>query len=640
MINYKVNMRLFTLSIISTLIIWVGLSAKIFAQTSNSKIDTTISFEYELVPIHTIQGKGSKSPLIDKEVKIKGIVVGDFQTGHKLKGFFLQEENADTDTLTSEGIFVFDNKKPEVDVKVGDKLELIGKISEYHGLTQISDVRDVKVISSNNPLPQPLKVYLPFPNKSYLEQFEGMLVTFPQALFVTNFYRLGRAGEIELSSGARLSQPTNVVLPGIAANELQEFNDRNKIVLDDGNFIQNTDPVAYPVVGFDADHSLRGGNTTQSLTGVLSFSWSGFKGSPSVYRIHPTVQPTFEIANPRKNVPEKVGGDIKVASFNVLNYFNGDGNGGGFPTPRGADTEAEFIRQRAKIINAIVAIDADIVGLMEIENDGYDEKSAIQDLVNGLNEKIGADIYTFVNPGMESIGTDAITVGIIYKSTVVKETGKVAILDQPAETFQGPGTGRPPMAQTFKVIEEGNKSKRGEFTIVVNHFKSKGRSGLENKNDPNYDKEDGQGFWNQRRIDAAIAITDWLQTYPTGNNDEDILLIGDLNAYAMEDPITTLESKGYTNLLKMFIGDDVYSYSYSGQWGYLDHGLANTTLTPQVTGATEWHINSDEPAILDYNVEYKSANQIDVLYNDKPFRASDHDPVIVGLKLKKGFLFW
>ncbi|UZR98298.1 ExeM/NucH family extracellular endonuclease [Chondrinema litorale] len=620
--------------------VWAKLSVKTFAQTSTSASDTTSSTEPELTPIHEIQGKGDKSSFVRKIVKIRGIVTGDFQTGEQLKGFFLQEETPDKDTLTSEGIFVFDDVAPKVDVKKGDKIELIGKVAEYRGLTEIGDVVSVKVLSSNNALPKPIEIDLPFPSEDYLEQFEGMLVTFPQKLFVTDLYRLGRAGEFQLSAGSILAQPTNVVPPGIAAKELQELNDRNRIVIDDNTFNQNVVPIPYPGNGLSADNTLRGGCTTTGLTGILNYSWSGFKGSPSAYRVHPTEPIKFESDNARTAKPETVGGDIKVASFNVLNYFNGDGNGDGYPTPRGADTEEEFQRQRAKIINAIAAIDADVVGLMEIENDGYGEKSAIQDLVNGLNAKMGEGAYTFVNAGVESIGTDAITVGMIYKPAIVEEVGEVAVLDQPAETFQGLGTGRPPMAQTFKVIAKGNSSKRGEFTVVVNHFKSKGRSGLDDKNDPNYDKGDGQAFWNQRRVDAANAITEWLLTYPTGNNDEDILLIGDLNAYALEDPVKVLETNGYTNLLKNFLGVNAYSYSYAGQWGYLDHGLSSVTLTPQVTGATEWHINSAEPAILDYNMEYKSDSQIKSLYNEDPYRASDHDPVIIGLKLKKGFLFW
>jgi len=112
-----------------------------------------------------------------------------------------------------------------------------------------------------------------------------------------------------------------------------------------------------------------------------------------------------------------------------------------------------------------------------------------------------------------------------------------------------------------------------------------------------------------------------------------VLIIGDLNSYAMEDPITALKSAGYTNLVDAFIGSDAYSYVYDGQWGYLDHALANPALLPQVSGVVEYHINSDEPSVLDYNTDYKTAGQLTTLYAADQYRVSDHDPIIIGLNL-------
>jgi hypothetical protein len=314
-----------------------------------------------------------------------------------------------------------------------------------------------------------------------------------------------------------------------------------------------------------------------------------------------------------------------VASFNVLNYFNGDGAGGGFPNSRGANTPSEFTRQRDKTITAILAMDADVIGLMEIENDGYGAGSAIADLVDGLNAAAGAGTYAYIDPGVPVIGTDEIAVGFIYQPATVTPVGAAAILDSSVDPLFNDSKNRPALAQTFQENATG-----GRFTAVVNHFKSKG-SACDDIFDP--DLNDGQGNCNQTRTNAAIALAQWLNTDPTGSNDPDFLIIGDLNAYAMEDPISVLQNAGYTNLVSSFLGSDAYSYVFAGEWGYLDHALSNGNLTPQVTGVTEWHINADEPPVLDYNEEFKSAGQIISLYSPDGYRASDHDPVVVGLEM-------
>ncbi len=147
------------------------------------------------------------------------------------------------------------------------------------------------------------------------------------------------------------------------------------------------------------------------------------------------------------------------------------------------------------------------------------------------------------------------------------------------------------------------------------------------------DTGDGQGNCNLTRTSAAAAIANWLATDPTGSGDADYLIIGDLNAYAMEDPVVAIETGGYTDLIEPFVGtgfaDGAYSFNFFSQSGYLDHGLASATMTGQVTGADFWHVNADEPSGLDYN----NFNQPG-LYNPDPFRSSDHDPVIVGSKCR------
>jgi hypothetical protein len=315
-------------------------------------------------------------------------------------------------------------------------------------------------------------------------------------------------------------------------------------------------------------------------------------------------------------------GNLRVATFNVLNYFNGDGEGGGFPTSRGADTLKEFNRQRDKIISAITAISPDVIGLMELENDGYGERSAIQDLVNGLNQTCGSVEYEFVYPLLSELGTDQIAVGLIYRSQAVTLVGPAVTTSEPPFDNKG----RQPLAQTFKENVSNEK-----FTVVVNHFKSKGGCPKDGSLDD--DQGDGQGCWNATRNKAAVALTDWVATDPTGTCDSDILLIGDFNAYAKEDPVNVIKNAGYTNLSECFDKTNHYSYVFDGQSGCLDHAFASRSLTTQVTGITVWHINADEPRILDYNEEYKSDEQIINLYNNDPYRSSDHDPIIVELDI-------
>ncbi|HED34224.1 MAG TPA: ExeM/NucH family extracellular endonuclease [Gammaproteobacteria bacterium] len=589
------------------------------------KVDQQCTANPDLVitKIHAIQGQTDTSPLLGQTLTAEAVVVGDFQdTQTGLSGFFLQEEYSDTDDdeLTSEGVFVFDNDFG-VSVSIGDIVRVTGDVAEFRGLTEITAVSAIEVCATDADI-HPVVVKLPFESLVELERFEGMLVHLPQKLTVTENFGLGRFGEVVVSSHGRLFTPTNVVSPGPDAIALQAENNLNRLIIDDGNAAQNPDPIIYPGTGLSAFNTLRSGDIVKHVTGVVSFTARN-------YRIHPTLEPQFISHNPRPLTPElSVRGTLRVASFNVLNYFNGDGLGGGFPTPRGADTATEFTRQRNKIITAMSTIEADIIGLMEIENDGFDANSAIQDLVRGLNAvaPVGTR-YGFIHPGRASIGTDAITVGLIYRKETVQPEGVAAILDSSVDARFNDQKNRPTLAQTFSEIATGAK-----LTVVVNHLKSKGSS-CTDIGDPN--TGDGQGNCNLTRSSAAEALMDWLVTDPTGSNDDDYLVIGDLNSYAKEDPLSIILSRDFSNLVTRFEGKKSWSFNFRGQAGSLDHALASHELVAQVVDTTNWHINADEPRVLDYNEEFKSVNQLSALYNNDAFRASDHEPVIVELELKR-----
>lgn len=564
--------------------------------------------------IHQVQGSGLETPTPGTIVTIEGVVVGDYQQAGGFSGFFVQEEaaDADADPLTSEGLFVFNTSFA---VNSGDVVRLRGRAGEFSGMTQLSSLNAFLACSAGANVPA-TAVSLPIASVADFERFEGMLVSFSQTLTATEVFNLGRFGEVSLSGDGRLYTPTAVAAPGAAAQAVLAQNNRSRIILDDGINSQNIDPTRYPQGGLSASNTLRVGDTLPGLTGVMDFRFG-------TYRIQPVGGLTWSHTNPRPAAPASVGGNLTVASFNVLNFFNGDGLGGGFPTERGADTAVELQRQLAKEVSALTAIDADIFGLMEIENDAQ-PNSALEDLVEGLNAATGAGTYAFIDTGV--IGTDAIKVALIYKPSAVVPVGAYQILTSSVDPRFIDTLNRPALAQTFEHVLTGQT-----LTVVVNHLKSKG-SPCDSVGDP--DTGDGQANCNQTRTAAAAALADWLATDPTGSGDPDFLITGDLNAYTFEDPIRTLESSGYTNLVRQFGGLSAYSYVFQGESGYLDHALATRSLAAQVTGATEWHINPDEPTVLDYNMEFKTTNQQSTFYDPGPYRSSDHDPVIVGLQLE------
>jgi predicted extracellular nuclease len=564
--------------------------------------------------IHAVQGSGTSTPMNNAIVAIEGVVVGDYQQTGGFSGFYVQEEagDADVDPLTSEGIFVFNTSFA---VNSGDVVRVRGRAGEFSGLTQLSSVSAQLVCSSGATVPA-TPVSLPVAEVADLERFEGMLINFAQTLTATEVFNLGRFGEVSLSGVGRLYTPTAVAAPGAAAQAVLAQNNRGRIILDDGDNRQNIDPTVYPQGGLSASNTLRVGDTLSSLTGVMDFRFGN-------YRIQPVGPITWSHTNPRTAAPAAVGGNLRVASFNVLNFFNGDGLGGGFPTARGATTPLELQRQLAKEVSALRAINADIVGLMEIENDAG-PNSALADLVAALNDAIGAGTYAFIDTGV--IGTDAIKVALIYKPAAVSPIGAYKAITSAVDPRFIDTLNRPSLAQTFEHNLSGQK-----LTVVVNHLKSKG-SDCNSVGDP--DLGDGQGNCNRTRTAAAAALATWLATDPTGSGDPDFLIIGDLNSYTFEDPITTLTTSGYTNLVRQHGGLTAYSYVFNGESGYLDHALATSSLASQVTGVTDWHINPDEPTVLDYNVEFKTANQVNTFYDSGPYRSSDHDPVIIGLRFE------
>lgn len=598
--------------------------------------------------IHDVQGPGAQSPLAGTKVVIEGVVVGDFQRGDgdafDLSGYFVQEEDddADADPLTSEGLFVF--YSTGLNVNVGEQVRVLGTVVEFNGLTELSGVEAV-VSCGPGVMPTATQVTLPVASLGAFEALEGMLVTVPQGLLISEYFNYGRFGEVVLAAAGddpvRPFQPTAIMDyddPDVAA--ALALHQLSRITLDDGLSSQNPNVVRHPNGDpFTLDDRFRGGDVVTNLTGIVDFSFG-------IYRVQPTQDADFTVANPRPETPDVVDGSVRVAAFNVLNYFDTIDLGPDICGPagneecRGADTALEFTRQRDKIINALLAMDAHVVGLIEIENDLG--QGALIDLVDGLNAASAPGRYAYVDtfdgvdPATTLVGPDVIKVALIYQPAAVTPVGGPAVLDSlefldPNDT--GEDRNRAALAQTFDDLNGGR------FTAVVNHFKSKGSScEVFGDDDPI------QGSCNQTRILAAQRLLEWLDTDPTGSGDPDFLLVGDFNSYDREEPIFELRSAtdgvfgtadDLTDLLREYGGEYAYTYVFDGLLGYLDYAFSTATLTPQVTGATAWHINADEPSLIDYDMSFKPAGQ-DALYAPDPFRSSDHDPVIVGLDLNAG----
>lgn len=590
-------------------------------------------------PIHTVQGSTDISPFSGSSVTVQGVVVGDNEgPSPALRGFYLEDQNPDADPATSEGIFIFDGNANTV--SVGQVVQVTGTVSEFQGQTQITatTIETCGTTATIAPVDVTLPVPAPVAGVPYLERFEGMLVRFHQTLYVTEHFQLGRFGQIIMSANSRLPQPTNIVTPGAAAQAQQVANNLNRIIVDDDLNNQNPDPILFGDGGnpLSALNTLRGGDSATDMVGVMTFTWAGNNASGNAYRLRPVSAlsggvPNFQPADPRPAGPPAVGGNLKVASFNVLNYFLTLDRGssttdcgpiGSKQECRGAESALELTRQQQKLNQALLKLDGDVVGMMELENtqnaQGQDV-NPVGDIVGRLNASLGSDVYSYINTGV--IGTDTIRVGIIYKKAKVTPIGSPLIDTNPVHN-------RPPVAQLFADNSSGER-----FTVIVNHFKSKSSCPTDPAN-PDNDQGDGEGCWNQTRVQQAQALISFINgTVIPANADPDVLLIGDFNSYAKEDPIRTLETAGFINQVARFSGAEAYSYVFDGQWGYLDQGLASASLSHQVTGAGDYHINSDEPSVLDYNTNFKSAGQISSLFNADEFRTSDHDPVVLGLNL-------
>ncbi|GAA3223911.1 ExeM/NucH family extracellular endonuclease [Oerskovia jenensis] len=595
--------------------------------------------------IAEIQGTGDASPFVGQTVTTRGVVTATYPSGG-FDGLYIQTAGSggDLDLAThtaSDGLFVY-SKAAATALQVGQHVEVTGVVSEYFGLTQVTPAATGwKVLTDPAEVVKPANVAYPA-TAADREKLEGMLVQPAGDYVVADNYDTNYYGSVVLASGTEpLRQPTSVGRPGSAeaAAAVADANAR-RINLDDGattNF-NNAANKAKPLPYLTGGAPVRvGALATFTSPVVLDYRFDGWNFQP-VTELTPAnaaaVQPaTF--ANTRTDAPEAVGGDVTVAAFNVLNYFTTTGDqvsGCQFYTDRegnpitvrtgcdarGAANAANLQRQETKIVAAINALDADVVSIQEIENSkvfGKNRDAALSTLTDRLNAAAGAGTWAFVpSPAALPASEDVIRTAFIYRPAAVETVGASVIHDVAA--FDN---AREPLAQTFRVAG-GEPST--DFVVIANHFKSKGSgSGAD------ADQGDGQGASNASRVKQATALATFADQVSTAAGTDKVLLAGDFNSYAQEDPIKVLTDAGYVDLGPT-TGKE--TYLFDGLVGSLDHVLASPGAAAAVTDTDIWNINSVEPIANEYSrFNYNVSN----LYDTTAFRSSDHDPIVVGLEL-------
>lgn len=606
--------------------------------------------------IAEIQGTGPTSPLAGSTVTTRGKVTAAFPTGG-FAGFYLQTAGTGGDLTqanhpASDAIFVY-SPSAVASVQTGDFVEVTGAVSEFFGMTQLtaSDASQVRKLTEPAAEVKATGFSLPA-EETFRESLEGMLLAPQGPVTVTDNYSLNQYGEIGLAGGTTpLVQPTAVAPYGSAEyTATVAANAARGIKLDDGattNFLKDAATKAQVLPYLTAADPVRvGAPVTFTTNVVLGYANNAWKLQPLTALTAgnaATAQPaTF--GGTRTDAPAAVGGNLKIASFNVLNYFPTTGDqvaGCNFYTDRagnpitvkdgcnvrGAANAENLKRQQDKIVAAISKAGADVVSLMEVENSaqfGKDRDDALAKLVEALNIETPG-VWDYVRSPANApplADEDMIRTAFIYKKATAVPVG-VSIIHNDTVAF---ASARKPLAQAFKPAGAADDKK---FIAIANHFKSKGSPPPA---DPS-DTDKGQGNANLARTEQAKSLLAFSNELQRSQGTDKVFLMGDFNAYAQEDPLNVFRAAGYVNQdekARNTDGSAKHSYLFGGLVGSLDHVLASPGANAVVTGADIWNINSVESVALEYS---RYNNNVTNYYAPDQFRASDHDPVVVGLDL-------
>ncbi|MCT1591395.1 MULTISPECIES: ExeM/NucH family extracellular endonuclease [Kocuria] len=594
--------------------------------------------------IAEIQGEGETTPYQDQQVSTRGVVTAVYATGG-LNGYQIQTEGTGGDLGedhgASHGIFVYAPEALDA-AQLGDHVEVTGTANEFYGQTQISVPADgIEVLTAPAEAVKPAETAWPADEASR-EQLEGMLLQPSGEFTVSDNYSLNSYGEIGLASGeGPLRTPTDVAPHGSAeAAAVEADNAARGVLLDDGSTWNYTNLERYgdqPLPYLALENPVRTGSTVSfDQPVVLGYGHDAWRFQPleQVTGDTPEAVPAvFENDRSEHAAPASVGGDYTLGTFNVLNYFTSLGEDepgceaytdrAGDPTTadycdvRGAYDQDSFAQQQDKIVAAINGLDSSVVSLEEIENSaafGKDRDQALSALVDALNADAGTQKWDYVpSPAEVPAAEDVIRTGFIYQPGEVETVGESVIHVDEANFDNA----REPLAQEFRPV---GGTEADDFVVVVNHFKSKGGSGSGDNADT------GQGSWNGDRTRQAESMQGFAESFSEKADTERTFLVGDFNSYTHEDPMLGLYEDGYVNLAP----EGQHSYSFDGQAGSLDHVLASPAAAEAVTGSDIWEINANESVGMEYS--RANYNVVD-LYAPDQFRASDHNPALVGIAL-------
>ncbi|HAS8286103.1 ExeM/NucH family extracellular endonuclease [Vibrio vulnificus] len=684
-----------------------------------------------------------------------------------VKGFYLYDDNADGNVKTSDGIFVKTSGAVSKDM-IGQQICVRAKVNEDYGMTTLLPTGNIwEVKNSAQVAVEPVSLVRIDSDdtfRSTLERLEGMLVKTSAdmgktALELAAIEALVEQvtvervdGEDEKTYEARLEaakkarkdeliaekydmrvsrtfsfdysakrnnmviaykrpnpQPNQDHVAGSDAAKAQTAQNKDyRIVVESDEKPADGKIPYYPEFASDPHNNyIRINDSVVGMTGVLHYSYNEFRLIPTAN----VTKANFVHNTPRTSSPvikESYGDDgftIKVATQNVLNYFNSPygGHDNQFGDNRGAESQQEFERQQAKIVEAIYGLDADIVGLMEVENNGFGDFSAIRELLEAINAKYYKENYKdrfaresihnrYVFVGFDkngdqvldqfdTIGSDAITTGIIYRPSKVSViAGKVIpmpwqdapmivdadgkpVVDGKGELAEsGKNYQRNTVAATFRVLNTGK-----QLTVSVNHLKSKGSTCWDDYVGTKAVDDDAQGSCENFRVASTYHLG---QEMAKIGGDQ--IVLGDMNSYAHEDPMLVLTSNptkkalkaadyikvgnkwqfngeqgpvitqtfGFINAVdyKTPAGETSWSYSYNDEVGSLDHLLITSSLKSRLVDAVDWHINAPESTLFDYSNKYKGgdSNEANPFYKDDAFRSSDHDSALVTIGYKYG----
>ncbi|EGQ7997402.1 ExeM/NucH family extracellular endonuclease [Vibrio vulnificus] len=679
--------------------------------------------------IGEVQGEAYSSPLIEsgftsKEEYLVTGVVSAVATS-LVKGFYLYDDNADGNVKTSDGIFVKTSGAVSKDM-IGQQICVRAKVNEDYGMTTLLPTGNIWEVKNSTPVEvTPVKLERIDSDdetfRSTLERLEAMpvvLVEDMDAAEGNQDMRVSRTFSFDYSAKRNNMviaykrpnpQPNQDHVAGSDAAKAQTAQNKDyRIVVESDEKPANGKIPYYPEFASDPHNNyIRINDSVVGMTGVLHYSYNEFRLIPTAN----VTKANFVHNTPRTSSPvikESYGDDgftIKVATQNVLNYFNSPygGHDNQFGDNRGAESQQEFERQQAKIVEAIYGLDADIVGLMEVENNGFGDFSAIRELLEAINAKYYKENYKdrfaresihnrYVFVGFDkngdqvldqfdTVGSDAITTGIIYRPSKVSViAGKVIpmpwqdapmivdadgkpVVDGKGELAEsGKNYQRNTVAATFRVLNTGK-----QLTVSVNHLKSKGSTCWDDYVGTKAVDDDAQGSCENFRVASTYHLG--LEMAKIGG---DQIVLGDMNSYAHEDPMLVLTSNptkkalkaadyikvgnkwqfnreqgpvitqtfGFINAVdyKTPAGETSWSYSYNDEVGSLDHLLITSSLKSRLVDAVDWHINAPESTLFDYSNKYKGgdSNEANPFYKDDAFRSSDHDSALVTIGYKYG----